>query len=203
MWSVTTSLRSLRADAARNRDLLLSAAEVEFAARGIDASVADIARRAGLAKGTVFRHFATKEQLIAAIVAKHITALTAKAGALVDASDPGGALLEFLTAAADRRQQHDLTFLMAISADDSTVRQLRAQLHDDIGSLVDRAQASGAVRSDITGTDIFLLICAPVHVVENLPGAPPDLWRRYLGIIFDGLRPEGASPLPVPVPDWT
>jgi len=198
-----TSVRSLRADAARNRDLLLSAAEDEFAARGVEASIADIARRAGLAKGTVFRHFATKEKLIAAIVAKHIAVLTATAKALADAADPGGALLEFLTAAADRRQQRDLTYLMSISADDSTVKQIRDQLHDDIGSLVDRARSSGAVRSDITSTDVFLLICAPVRVAENLPDAPPDLWRRYLGIIFEGLRPGGASPLPGPVPDWT
>jgi len=200
---MTAPVRSLRADAARNRDLLLSAAEDEFAERGGDASVADIARRAGVAKGTVFRHFATKEQLIVAIVEKHIAELTAVAKGLLDAADPGGALLEFLTAAADRRQQRDLTFLMSMSADDMTVTQIRDQLHDDIGSLVDRARASGAVRSDITGTDVFLLICAPVHVMENLPGAPPDLWRRYLGIIFDGLRPEGANPLPGPVPEWT
>lgn len=197
------SVRALRADAARNRDLLLAAAEDEFAQRGVDASVADIARRAGVAKGTVFRHFATKEQLIAAIVVQHIETLTAIAEGLLDAVDPGGALLEFLTAAADRRQQQDLTFLMSTSAEDPGVTRVRNQLHDTIGSLVERARASGDVRPDITGTDVFLLICAPVHVIEYLPGAPPDLWRRYLGIIFDGLRPAGASPLPGPVPNWT
>jgi len=199
---VTVPVRPLRADAARNRQLLLSAAEEEFAERGVDASVADIARRAGVAKGTVFRHFATKEQLIVAIVVKHIADLTAVARGLMDTADPGDALLEFLTEAADRRRQRDLTFLMSVTADDSAVTRIRDQLHKAIGSLVDRARAAGAVRSDVTGTDVFLLICAPVHVVENLPGAPPDLWRRYLGIIFDGLRPEGANPLPGPVPEW-
>ncbi|HWD06085.1 MAG TPA: helix-turn-helix domain-containing protein [Amycolatopsis sp.] len=200
---MTDAVRALRSDAARNRDLLLAAAEEEFAERGVDASVADIARRAGVAKGTVFRHFATKEQLIAAIVTKHIAALTAIARAQHDAADPGAALLEFLTAAADRRRQRDLTVLMSISAGDATVAQIRDQLHDDIAALVDRARAGGVIRADITATDVFLLICAPVHVVENLPGAPDDLWRRYLGIIFDGLRPEGASPLPRPAPEWT
>jgi len=70
------STPTVRADAARNRESLLAAAEQEFAERGLSASVADIARRAGVAKGTVFRHFATKEDLIASIVCAHIAALT-------------------------------------------------------------------------------------------------------------------------------
>jgi AcrR family transcriptional regulator len=199
---VTSPVRSLRADAARNRESLLAAAEDEFAERGLEASVADIARRAGVAKGTVFRHFATKEELIAAIVAGHMTALTDVARRLLDSEDPGAALLEFLTVAADRRQQRDLTFLTSASAADPKVTQLYDQLHGVVVSLVDRARECGAVRSDITGTDVFLLICAPVHVVEYLSDPPPDLWRRYLAIIFDGLRPEGANPLPAPPPSW-
>jgi hypothetical protein len=104
--------------------------------------------------------------------------------------------------AADRRQQRDLTFLTSVSAADSNVAQLYDQLHAVVVSLVDRARESGAVRPDITGTDVFLLICAPVHVVEYLSDPPSDLWRRYLAIIFDGLRPEGAHPLPRPAPSW-
>ena len=60
------------------------------------------------------------------------------------------------------------------------------------------------MRPDVTGTDVVLLMCAPVHVIEYLPNPAPDLWRRYLAIIFDGLRPEGANPLPThprPGPD--
>jgi AcrR family transcriptional regulator len=194
--------RPLRSDAARNRALLLAAAEEEFAEQGVEASVADIARRAGVAKGTVFSHFATKDELIVAVVANHLKVLTDAAERLLVSADPGAALLEFLTVAADRRQRRDLTFLMSMSADDSTVVQIRDELHADISALVQRARDCGAIRPDITGTDVFLLICAPVHVMECLPGAPPDLWLRYLGIIFDGLRPQGASPLPRPAPNW-
>ncbi|BBZ32936.1 TetR/AcrR family transcriptional regulator [Mycolicibacterium confluentis] len=195
-----TSTRPLRADAARNRDLLLAAAESEFAERGASASVADIARRAGVAKGTVFRHFASKEDLIASIVCKHITALTGIARRLSDATDPGAALLEFLTAAADQRQRHDLTFLQSASESDPRVTQVRDELHAALGTLVDRAHRAGALRSDVTETDVFLLMCAPVHVVENLAAPAPLLWQRYLAIIFDGLRPDGAHPLPQPAP---
>ena len=78
--------------------------------------------------------------------------------------------------------------------------ELRDQLHTSLERLVDRARVSGAIRPDVTESDIFLLMCAPVHVVENLADPAPELWKRYLAIIFDGLRPEGASPLPQPAP---
>jgi len=192
--------RPLRADAARNRELLLGAAESEFAERGASASIADIARRAGVAKGTVFRHFATKEDLMAAIVCGHLDTLTETAGRLADATDPGEALLEFLTVAADQRQQHDLAFLQSVSHGDARVGEMLDELHLRLGVLVDRAREAGAIRSDVTETDVFLMMCAPVHVVENHPAPTPLLWQRYLAIIFDGLRPQGAHPLPQPAP---
>ncbi|MGG7509746.1 TetR family transcriptional regulator [Plantibacter sp. YIM 135249] len=199
---MTTSPKALRADAVRNRDLLLSAAEEEFFEHGIDASIADIAKRAGVAKGTVFRHFATKDDLIAAIVNVHMAILTTSAHRLREAPDAGAALLEFLTLAADRRQQRDVTFLMSASASNAAVTNLRDELFAHVGFLVQRARDAGAIRPDITGTDVFLLICAPVHTMEYLTDPPPDVWRRYLGIIFDGMRPEGATPLPRPAPSW-
>lgn len=198
--AVSTPVRPLRADAARNREQLLAAAELEFAEHGLSASVADIARRAGVAKGTVFRHFATKEDLMASIVVGHLDTLVAVARGLADDEDPGAALLEFLTVAADQRRQHDLTFLQSASADDPRVAAVGEAVHASLGVLVGRAREAGAVRGDVTTTDVFLLMCAPVHVVENLPDPAPGLWQRYLGIIFDGLRPEGARPLPQPAP---
>lgn len=197
---VTSSVRPARADATRNREALLAAAEEEFAEHGLAASVADIARRAGVAKGTVFRHFPTKEDLIAAIVTGHTTTLVEVARELVGAPDPGAALREFLTVAADQRRQHNLTFLQAASAGDSSVTRVRDELHGYVEQLVGAARRAGAIRADITGTDVFLMMCAPIHIVENLPDPSPDLWQRYLGILFDGLRPEGAHPLPQPPP---
>jgi AcrR family transcriptional regulator len=180
--------------------LLLAAAEEEFAERGPSASVADIARRAGVAKGTVFRHFPTKEDLIAAIVSEHIAVLAEAARRLADSPDPGAALLEFLTIAADQRQRHDLTFLQSASDGDPRVTEVRDALHANLETLVDRARTSGAIRADITEADVFLMMCAPIHIVENLPAPAPLLWQRYLAIIFDGLRPDGAHPLPQPAP---
>jgi AcrR family transcriptional regulator len=195
-----TDHRPLRADAARNRKALLAVAADEFAERGPDTSVADIARRAGVGKGTVFRHFASKDDLIAEIVLDRITELNAVGERLLAAADPGAALLEFLTVAARQRQQRDLSFLQEAGELRADVVECRTRLYEIVAALVDRARAHGAVRDDVTGTDVVLLMCAPNHVTSYLPGASPDLWQRYLAIIFDGLRPAGAHPLPQPPP---
>ena len=195
-----TSTRPLRADAVRNRQLLLAAAADEFAERGLDASVADIARRAGVGKGTVFRHFATKDDLLAAIVIDRIEALNVVGERLLGSPDPGAALVEFLTVAADQRQQRDLSFLQGAGDLNAEVAKVRAQMFHTVHRLVDRARDHGAVRADLTGADVILLMCAPNYVTSYVPDASPDLWRRYLAIIVDGLRPEGAHPLPHPPP---
>jgi AcrR family transcriptional regulator len=195
-----TDHRPLRADAARNRKALLAVAADEFAERGLETSVADIARRAGVGKGTVFRHFASKDELIAEIVLDRITELNAVGERLLAAADPGAALLEFLTVAARQRQQRDLSFLQEAGELRADVVDCRTRLYEIVAALVDRARADGAVRDDVTGTDVVLLMCAPNHVTSYLPDASPDLWQRYLAIIFDGLRPAGAHPLPQPPP---
>ncbi|MDO3703266.1 helix-turn-helix domain-containing protein [Micromonospora sp. C28SCA-DRY-2] len=195
-----TPTRPLRADAARNRRLLLAAAADEFAERGLDVSVADIARRAGLGKGTLFRHFATKDDLLAAIVLDRIDALNAVGEQLLDAADPGAALLEFLTVAADQQRQRDLSFLQEAGELNADVTRARERMFRSVHKLVDRAREHGAVRADVTGADVILLMCAPNYVASYAPDASPDLWQRYLAIIFDGLRPEGAHPLPHPPP---
>jgi AcrR family transcriptional regulator len=199
VWSVTID-RPLRADAARNRSLLLAAATAEFAERGPEASVADIARRAGIGKGTVFRHFPTKDDLLAAVVLDRIDGLAAHAQELVTAEDAAAALLEFMEAAAGRQQQLDLSFLREAGEINDRLAGAQARLFTAIVVLVERAQAAGAIRADISGMDVILLMCAPNHVVSFVPDPSPELWRRYLGIIFDGLRPDGAQPLPHPAP---
>ncbi|GAA1380591.1 TetR/AcrR family transcriptional regulator [Pseudonocardia kongjuensis] len=180
--------RPLRADAVRNRTSLLAAAEIEFAQRGSDASIADIAERAGVAKGTVFRHFATKDELVAAVVGGRFTRLAAVADRLLDSPDPGAALLEFLSATAESLHRQDLAFLQTVSEGDPGVAGIRERLHAAAEALVGRARDAGAVRPDVTGTDVLLLVCATVHAVHSVPDPAPDRLPRYLEIITDGLR---------------
>jgi AcrR family transcriptional regulator len=194
------STRPLRADAARNRGRLLAAAADEFAERGLDASIADIARRAGVGKGTVFRHFATKDELIAAIVLDRVDSLHVAGERLLESADPGAALLEFLTIAARERQQRDLSFLQEAGEPSAEVAAAHAKTFQIVQALVDRAREHGTLRADVTGADVVALMCAPNYIAGYAPGAAPDLWQRYLAIIFDGLRPEGAHALPQPPP---
>ncbi|WP_374112183.1 SbtR family transcriptional regulator [Pseudonocardia sp. TRM90224] len=109
-------------------------------------------------------------------------------------------MLEFLTVAAQQRQERDLSFLQEAGQLSSEVAASRAAMFQVVDTLVDRAREHGAVRADITGTDVILLMCAPNYVTSYVPDASPELWQRYLAIIFDGLRPAGAHPLPQPPP---
>jgi AcrR family transcriptional regulator len=174
----------------------LAAAEAAFAEHGPEASVADIARRAGIGKGTVFRHFPTKDDLLAAVVMDRVTTLTSLALHLAGRPDPGPALEEFLEQAAGKQQQLDLSFLRDAPDVNDRLTEARQSLFEAITALVARAQSAGAVRADVTGMDVILLMCAPHYVTTYVPSPSPDLWRRYLGIILDGLRPQGARPLP-------
>ncbi|MER6945675.1 helix-turn-helix domain-containing protein [Nonomuraea sp. NPDC000554] len=192
----------LRADAARNRRLLLDAAEAELAEHGLDVSIARIAARAGIGKGTVFRHFATKDQLVAAIFTDQLDGLAATGAALLEAAEPGVALLEFMTAGVELQAggQSVCQLAASISRTDPAVRAAVGRLADVAEALTARARAAGAVREDVTGHDIVLLLAAASQAAVPLGDVVPGLWRRYLGLIFDGLRPEAAHPLPVPAP---
>ncbi|MBN7794775.1 TetR/AcrR family transcriptional regulator [Microbacterium esteraromaticum] len=189
-----TDARAPRADAVRNRARLLDAAELEFAERGLDVSVADIATRAGVGKGTVFRHFATKEDLLATVVVHRLEKLIADGERLADTSPSDTALFEFVTLAAGQ-QQDELSVLTATDTVNDQLDDAQSRLFALMERLVADARAAGVLRPDVTGEDVALLICAPGHVAGFAPDRGPDLWRRYLGIILDGLRPDGAHPL--------
>lgn len=194
--------RHLRADAVRNRGLLLDAAAAEFAEHGMDVSITRIASRAGIGKGTVFRHFDTKEQLLAAIFSDRLEELVMTGLRLSLSDDPGAAFAAFMHAGVEI-QARDRSFCQAatvLSPSEASVRASRERLAEIADILVTRAQRAGAVRDDISGLDVVLLLTAASQAVLSITEAAPGLWQRYLGMILDGLRPEGARPLPVPSP---
>ncbi|MET9219543.1 TetR/AcrR family transcriptional regulator [Streptomyces sp. NPDC008079] len=196
--SETTETAGRRADMVRNRRLLLQAATEAFAERGTDVSMGEIAQRAGLAKGTVFRHFASKEDLLAAIMLRLLDRLTGTAERLADADDAARALAEFMAdgvgaLAADR------AFCEVIgrpSLDHAGVRDGIGRLRDAADVLTARAQEQGTVRGDVTGTDIVLLLAGIHQTAAPLLAAQPQAWRRYLELALDGLRTTGARTLP-------
>jgi AcrR family transcriptional regulator len=194
--------RSPRTDAVRNRQLLLRAAAEAFAEQGTEASIAEIAQRAGIGKGTVFRHFATKEDLIAAIMGEMIDRLAAAGLGLADAADPAAALLEFMTTGIGllARDRALCEVVGRPSLQHPAVRAGIGRLCEVAETLTSRARRQGAIRPDITGPDIVLLLAGVHQTAAPLADAQPQLWRRYLGLVFDGIRAQAAQPLSHPPP---
>lgn len=191
-----------RADMVRNRRLLLEAATAAFAERGVDVPIGEIAQRAGLAKGTVFRHFASKEDLLAAIMFQLLDQLIGSAGRLLEADDAGAALREFMTDGVEALAT-DRAFCEVIgrpSLQHAEVRDRIALLCDAAEALTARAREQGAVRGDITGTDVVLLLGGIHQTAAPLLPIQPQAWRRYLALAFDGLRATDSGPPPEPPP---
>ncbi|WP_202977502.1 TetR/AcrR family transcriptional regulator [Streptomyces sp. E5N91] len=190
--------RPLRSDAVRSRKLLRKAAAEAFAEEGTNVSIAHIAERAGIAKGTVFRHYATKEDLVAAIVCQSIDALVETGERLEGITDAGKALRDFMTEVIEV-QARDRAFCevaTGIAHDQPAIRAGTERLHAIADALTDRARRQGAIRADITGQDVMLLVSGIYQTAAPLRSSHPQLWRRYLSLTFDGMQATDAAELP-------
>jgi AcrR family transcriptional regulator len=179
----------LRADARRNRARILAAAEEVFAERGSSGSTEEVAARAGVAIGTVFRHFPTKQALLQAIMKELLGRLAGQAAELAADGDPGTALFAFFAdlvgQAAEKRTVVEL--LAAGGVDVSIAGSVQA-LRESVGQLLSQAQEAGVVREDVRlDAVVALLTGACQGAVQS--GWNQDLQRRTLAVIFDGLRP--------------
>jgi AcrR family transcriptional regulator len=181
--------KPLRADARRNRARILATAEEVFAAEGTNAATETIARRAGVGIGTLFRHFPTKEALLAAVVIARIEGLATTAEGYGDAPDPAAAFAAFfaqMVEAIVTKNAFTAPLLgesrAAAIADPALVGRLRGA----IALLLARAQAVGAVRADVAIDEVMALIIGAAHAVEH---SDPARREHLLAIILDGLRP--------------
>jgi AcrR family transcriptional regulator len=196
--------RELRVDAQRNRERIIVAALEVFAERGLDASTAEIAHRAGVGEATLFRRFPTKDDLIMAIVETQMDETIALAEECASAADPGAGVERFLREMVERSVR-DRGVLEA-AKDRCIMRpeltERRRRVIALMSDLVKRGQAEGAVREDLSATDLGMLISIAASTSEfPFPGLREDLWKRYLQVILDGLRPDGATRLrPGPPP---
>lgn len=178
---------ALRADAQRNRQRVLAAAEKVFASKGLDVPIDEVARRARVGIGTVYRHFPTKEVLFAAIVREKIERLVAEVTALADAEDAHAALVSILERmVVEGARKKD--FVQALSAAGVNLRssmpELSARLRAALGALLARARATGAVRADIDVAELLALVAGVVTAAEQT-GADPS---KLLAIVIAGLR---------------
>ena len=194
-------VRRLRRDAERNRQRILEAASDVFNERGLDVSLDEIARHAGVGVGTVYRRFQTKEELIEALFMDRLDAVAAIADEAYAASDPWRGLVSFMERMAEiiagdlgLRQM-----LMYATYGRDLVAVARQRNEPLIGRLVQRAQAAGQLRADIQQTDIPFIVFILTEAAHLAYAASPGIWRRYLTLILDGMQPgrEDVTPLPV------
>jgi AcrR family transcriptional regulator len=182
--------KPMRADAVRNRALILDAADRVFAREGAAGPIDDVARAAGLGIGTLYRHFPTKEDLVQAVVVSRVEALVAEARALADAEDPATAFFDFLrsyTASAGRNKAlHDSLADAGIDLRAATASQ-KDTLYDALEVLLERAQTAGAVRDDIGIDDLKVAVSGTCLAIgyANPDAATRD---RTIEILLDGLR---------------
>jgi AcrR family transcriptional regulator len=194
--------RPLRRDAERNRQRILHAAAEVFTQRGLDATLDDVARQAGVGVGTVYRRFPDKETLVGELFQDRIDAMVAVAEEACAEPDPWQALVSFLEyAAATLAGDLGLRQLMMFATyGRDRVAYAREQMRPVVAKLVERAQAAGALREDFSATDVPLIAFVLASAAEYAGHVQPDIWRRYLALILDGMRAarDGTSELPVP-----
>ena len=196
--------RPLRRDAERNRQRILQAAAEVFTQRGLDATLDDVARTAGVGIGTVYRRFPDKETLVSELFRDRIDALVTVAEQACTVPDPWQGFVTYLefiaTAMAGDLGLRQL--MMFGTYDRDQVCYARDRMRPVITRLVERAQAAGELRADFSAPDLKMIAYMLASIAEYAATVTPEIWRRYLTMLIDGLRParDGVTELPVPAP---
>ena len=190
----------LRRDAQERRRRLIAAAQREFAARGVDASLERIARDAGVAIGTLYRHFPTRLDLLMAAFEPRLQEFLDGAKKAVEIEDPWEGFVYYLenlfrVQAGDRGFNDFLSRRFPGSAD---TERIHDQMCRQIQEVLTRAQDAGEARPDITQADIVYLIWSNGRMIDATSTTAPHAWRRHLYLMLDAYRADRAHPIPEP-----
>jgi AcrR family transcriptional regulator len=185
--SGTVVRRPLRRDAAENREKVLGAALVVFAEHGLEGSVEEVARIAGVGMGTLYRRFPTKQALIDELVGnarRELLTLARKSAELCDGSG-----LEKLLVLAGQLQARQLGCLQRIWDHSDAELDAMEEFRDIVAQLLSQGKDHGRIRRDLTSTDISMILWSLRGVIETTRVIAPDSWRRHLELLIAGLRP--------------
>jgi AcrR family transcriptional regulator len=189
------ALRPLRRDAELNRQRILSAASEVLAERGLDATLDDVARRAGVGVGTVYRRFPGKEALTRALFDEQLSLLVAAGERALADPDPWTGLVSYLEAAAELvasdRALRQILMFTAFGRDQAALA--RARLQPLVTRLLGRAQEAGVVRADLRPTDVPFAVFMLAAAADYARPVRPATWRRYLALLLDSLPPARES----------
>jgi AcrR family transcriptional regulator len=192
--------RPLRRDARESRAKLIAAAQAEFAARGVEASLEKIARDAGVAIGTLYRHFPTRLDLLMAALRPRLQEFVDGAGKAVALDDPWEGFVAYLdnlfaVQAGDRGFNDFLSRRFPGNSETEHIHDVMCQQIDDV---LARAQEAGKARPDLTRADIINLIWTNGRISDATSAKAPTAWRRQLYLMLDAYRAERAHSLPAP-----
>ncbi|WP_083017888.1 TetR/AcrR family transcriptional regulator [Mycobacteroides saopaulense] len=186
-----------RQDAVANRERLVAAAREVFSERGLDATLDEVARRAGLGTGTAYRHFRDKHELASEILSEATEQIAKDARAALAITDPWRGLATFCERIAARHAaDRGLYDALAGRGRAEDKERIWPNIVQPVTQLVERARTAGVIRADAQQEDIgvILTMLGPVYTLGE------QAWRRYLALLLDGLRAAGTAPLPVPAP---
>ena len=189
--------RALRADARRNRQAVIEAARKLFADEGLDAQMPDVAKAAKVGVGTVYRHFPTKDDLIAALVAERFERLAQRAREDLEMDDAWEGISDFIRFSAQiQADDRGLCEVMGSRPEFMDAAAVAVGLPELCERLVKRAQRSGELRRDLVWEDIPMIACGLGRITQATVGPATGRWPRLVEIILDGLRPPGSGKLP-------
>jgi len=186
---IESATQPKRADAVRNRERVVAAAAAVFAEHGIEASVPEVAARAGVGKATVYRSFPTKEHLIAAVVLDRLDEFERRARELAREPDAWAALHRLMGEKAVE-QCVDRTLASALHAGlaPELLAEARRRMWGAVEELMERAKAQGRMRADATPADLRVLWAGAARVLAADGVEDPAQWRRYSALVVDALR---------------
>jgi AcrR family transcriptional regulator len=191
---VTQTDRPLRADAVRNRARVLEVAYETFAAEGLSVPIDEIARRAGVGAGTVYRHFPTKEDLFRAVVEDRLRSIVEQARALLDTEDAGDALFTFLRSMVLQWGATDRGLAEALAGFEIDIKTALPDAEDEflgvLGALLRAGQKAGTVRRDIDVRDVKVILVG----CQAMQAYRPEAAERLMEVVLDGLRATLHSP---------
>ncbi len=190
----------MRRDAQANRERIVAVARGAFASEGIEVSVEEIARRAGVGMGTLYRRFPAKEDLIDAVFEDVLAEYVAAAEEALAIDDAWAGFCAFLERAFELHAENSgLKDVIATHEHGRAhAEAARTRVRPLIRKLIERAQEEGTLRPDLEAEDMPLLLWSGARVIEATSSVAPGLWRRYLGLLLDGLRAGAATALPQP-----
>lgn len=191
---------TLRVDAERNRVRIIEAAQAAFAEQGLDVSLEAVADRAGVGIATLYRRFPGRDDLIAACFEHRLAEYARVTEEALEADDAWSGFAGYVERICEM-QSIDRGLKDVLTRTFPNAERLEAHRrhgYELLVRVIERAQAQGTLRRDLVPEDVVLVMMANAGVVQGTWAVAPEAWRRFVGLMLDGLRSDGATPIPPP-----